>query len=411
MAQLNLTLTQEEILLLLEKDRDNAFKKLLESSLNSILKAESSAQLKAEPYERSEERTDSRNGTRERALMTRIGKITLEIPRHRNVPFKSLIFDNYSRSESALISVMAEMVVQGVSTRKVSTVMEALCGTSYSKSTVSEVCKELDKEVKAFRERKLTGSYPFVLVDATYFKVRENHRVTGKALMVAIGMTLTGEREILGFGDYDNESKETWQEFFKSLKVRGLSGVRMITSDAHEGICYAVMKEFPEVPWQRCQTHFSRNILDHAPKQYQTAIHDELTAMYNCKTITEARKKRDSIMAEYGDVAEKAMQCLDDGFESAMTVMILPESLRRQFRTTNYLERLNGELKRRSNVIGIFPNTASLCRLMGSVLIDQNAVYTSKRTINFRREDLAILENLVPLLKQAALEQHKLIAA
>ena len=248
MAQLNITLNQEEILQLLSTDHDQAFRELLKSSLNSILMAESTAQLKAEPYERSEERTDSRNGTRERDLKTRIGRITLTVPRPRNVPFKTLVFENYSRSEAALIASMAEMVVNGVATRKVGQIMETLCGTSYSKSAVSDVCKDLDEKVREFRERPLTGNYPFLTVDATYFKVRVNHRIISRAFMIAYGTNQEGHREILGFGVYDNESKPTWNAFLQSLKDRGLKGLLMITSDAHEGIQDAISKVFPNVP-------------------------------------------------------------------------------------------------------------------------------------------------------------------
>ena len=257
MAQLNITLNQDEILQLLANDRDAAFAKLLQDSLNSILKVESAAQLKAEPYERTEERTGSRNGFRDRPLTTRIGSITLHVPKHRDgEAFHTMIFDNYGRSEAALIVTMAEMVVNGVSTRKVSQVMETLCGKTYSKSTVSAACKELDKKVKEFRERPLTGEYPFITVDATYFKVRENGRIISKAFMIAYATNSEGHREIIGFGIYANESKRTWNEFLKSLKERGLHGVKMITSDAHEGIRNAISKVFPEAAWQRCQFHF-----------------------------------------------------------------------------------------------------------------------------------------------------------
>ena len=196
MAQLNITLNQEEIQQLLTNDRNEAFKKLLQESLNSLLKAESEEQLHAAPYERSEERTDSRNGNRERSLTTRIGKIELQVPRHRNQPFKTMIFENYSRSEAALISCMVEMVLNGVSTRKVSKVVETLCGTSYSKSTVSELCKELDQKVKEFRTRPITGEYPFLTIDATYFKARENHRIISKAFMIAYATDDQGHREV-----------------------------------------------------------------------------------------------------------------------------------------------------------------------------------------------------------------------
>ncbi|WP_080927236.1 IS256 family transposase, partial [Ligilactobacillus ruminis] len=331
--------------------------------------------------ERSEERTDSRNGTRERELKTRIGKITLTVPRHRNVPFKTLVFENYSRSEAALIASMAEMVVSGVATRKVSNIMETLCGTTFSKSSVSEVCKDLIEKVNEFKDRPLTGDYPFLIVDATYFKVREKHRIVSKAFMIAYGTNQEGHREILGFEVYDNESKETWNSFLQKLKKRGLQGLLMITSDAHEGIQDAVSKVFPDVPWQRCQFHFARNISGKSPKKYQAGIRAELQEMWNCETIEDARKKRDEIIADYRDVAEAAMSCLDEGFESSMTVMALPKNLRRYFRTSNHIERLNKELKRRSSVIGIFPNKNSLMRLMGSVLLERNDVVISKKAI------------------------------
>ncbi|MDY2838325.1 MAG: IS256 family transposase [Bilifractor sp.] len=412
MAQLNITLNQEEILQLLSKDHDQAFRELLKSSLNSILMAESTAQLKAEPYERSEERTDSRNGTRERELKPRIGRITLTVPRHRNVPFKTLVFENYSRSEAALIASMAEMVVSGVATRKVSNIMETLCGTTFSKSSVSDVCKDLDEKVEEFRNRPLSGSYPFLTVDATYFKVRVNHRIISRAFMIAYGTNQNGHREILGFGVFDNESKTTWNAFLQSLKDRGLKDLLMITSDAHEGIQDAISKVFPDVPWQRCQFHFSKNISEKAPKKYQAGIRAELQEMWNCETIDAARKRRDAIIADYKDVAESAMMCLDEGFESAMTVMTLPKYLRKYFRTSNHIERLNKELKRRSSVIGIFPNESSLLRLMGSVLLERNDVLNARKAI-FSPETYAALINssTVTDLRQLATEQQKLRAA
>lgn len=363
MAQLNITLNQEEIQQLLTNDRNEAFKKLLQESLNSLLKAESEEQLHAAPYERSEERTDSRNGNRERSLTTRIGKIELQVPRHRNQPFKTMIFENYSRSEAALISCMVEMVLNGVSTRKVSKVVETLCGTSYSKSTVSELCKELDQKVKEFRTRPITGEYPFLTIDATYFKARENHRIISKAFMIAYATDDQGHREILGFGVYANESKETWKSFIRDLKARGLR------------------KEFPQAAWQRCQFHFSKNIAEKAPKKYQAGIRSELSEMFNCITIEEARRKRDSIIADYQEVAESAMTCLDEGFESSMTAMILPKYLRQYFRTSNHIERINRELKRRSKVIGVFPNEASILRLMGSVLMELNDAAQARKVL------------------------------
>lgn len=412
MAQFNITLNQEEILQLLLEDRGDAFKSILQASLNKILQVESSEQLKAAPYERSEDRTDSRNGTRERELNTRIGRIVLHVPRHRNVPFKTLVFDNYSRSEAALIASMAEMVVNGVSTRKVSRVMETLCGTSFSKSTVSEVCKDLDKAVAEFRTRSLEGEYPFLTVDATYFKVRENSRIISKAFMIAYGTNAQGHREILGFGVYANESAATWTDFLMGLKKRGLTGVLMITSDAHEGILAAIGKVFPTVPWQRCQFHFIRNITEKAPKKYQAGLRTELQEMFNCKSIAEARKIRDRIVEDYREAAEAAVSCLDDGFESSMTVMLLPVGLRRYYRTSNHIERLNKELKRRSRVIGVFPNEDSVLRLMGSVLIELHDAMLAGRAIFSKDTLAALIKSDVPAkLLVIAGEQQQLRAA
>ena len=413
MAQLNITLNQNEILQLLSSDRDGAFAKLLQDSLNSILKAESTEQLKAEPYERTEERTGSRNGFRERPLTTRIGQITLRVPKHRNgEPFKTFVFDNYSRSEAALIVTMAEMVVNGVSTRKVSRVMETLCGKSFSKSSVSEACRELDEKVRAFRERPLTGTYPFLTVDATYFKTRERSRVVSKAFMIAYAANSEGRREIIGFDIYSKESKDTWNAFFKGLRSRGLTGVRLITSDAHEGIIDAICRNFPEVPWQRCQFHFTRNIIGKTPSKFQKGLTSELQEMFNCKTISEARKRRDAIIADYRDIAESAMDCLENGFEEAMTVMLLPPFLRKYLRTSNQIERLNKELKRRSKVIGIFPNTESMMRLMGAVLMERNEkIAAMKRVFSAETYKSLFDKELVGKLVKIAGEQRSLLAA
>ena len=345
-------------------------------------------------------------------MNTRVGRITLHVPRHRNVPFKTLVFDNYSRSEAALVASMAEMVVNGVSTRKVSRVMETLCGTSFSKSAVSDVCKDLETAVKEFQTRPLEGDYPFLTVDATYFKVRENSRIISKAFMIAYGTNAEGHREILGFGVYANESSATWTDFLLSLKRRGLTGLLMITSDAHEGILNAIGKVFPTVPWQRCQFHFSRNITDKAPKKYQTGLRAELQELFNCKTIAEARKVRDRIIEDYRDVAESAVVCLDEGFESSMTVMLLPAWLRRFYRTSNQIERLNKELKRRSKVIGVFPNEDSVLRLMGSVLMERHDAMLGGRAV-FSKDSLsALLKSDIPAkLIVIAEEQRKLRAA
>ena len=318
-------------------------------------------------------------------LYTRIGTLTLRVPRHRDQPFHTLVFENYQRSETDLLVTLADMVVCGVSTRKVKHVVETLCGKSISKSSISKVCKVLDKDVKEFKNRRLSGFYPFVTLDAIYLKVRANHRIVSRALMVAYATNDAGRREIIGFDVYEEEFRRTWTDFLQGLKERGLVSPLMITSDAHKGMLHAIAKVYPLCPWQRCQFHFARNILDGVPKQYETAVSDKLRELFTCDTIGKARKKKEEIIEEYEPVAEKAMKCLDDGFESAMTVMILPNWIRKYFRTSNHLERLNREIKRRANIIGIFPNEESILRLIGSLLLELNDVKVVGKSIFSRK--------------------------
>ena len=271
--------------------------------------------------------------------------------------------------------------------------------------------KDLDASVNEFRNRPLTEHYPFVTLDATYFKVRENSRIISKAFMIAYAINAGGHREVLGFGAFPNESKETWKAFLDSLKNRGLQNVRMFISDAHEGIKYAIAHVFPDTPWQRCQFHFIRNIIDKTPKQHIEGLKLELREMFDSKTIKIARSKRDSIISEYRDVAESAMNCLDEGFDDAMTVMVLPEKVRKKARTSNHIERLNKELKRRSNVIGIFPNTASLNRLMGAVLMERHDKMQNTRRRILYMTDYNEVEARVDELKVRAQEQRMLLEA
>ena len=411
MAQVNITLEYQEFIGLLSKDRDKAFGYLLEKILNEFMQAESKEQLGADRHERTNERQDYRNGVRERQLTTRIGTITLRVPRHRDVPFTTMIFDNYQRSEAALISAMVEMVVSGVSTRKVSNVVEELCGKSFSKSTVSELCGQLDETVDEFRNRPLENDYPFIITDATYFKVRENHRIVSKAFMIAMGITGDGRKEIIGFDVYDNESKETWEQFFSSLEKRGLKDIDLITSDAHGGLIAALKSVFPQVPWQRCQYHFTKNIVEVAPKKEQEGLRTELREMFSAETIEKAREKRDEIINDYKDVAERSVSILDEGFEDAMTVMQLPIEFRKPLRTSNYMERENAELKKRSKVIKIFPNTKSLSRIMGAVLMERHDTMSTRRPLFSRIKYAISIQKAKPKLTAIAEEQIKLLQA
>ena len=412
MAQVNITLSHEEVLQVLSGNRDDAFKMLVERILNAVMLAESEQQLGASMHERTEDRQDYRNGIRERILNTRIGSLVLEVPRHRNQPFHTMVFENYQRSEASLIATMVQMVIAGVSTRKVSKVVETLCGTSFSKSTVSALCKKLDAEIMAFKSRPLNmNDAPFLMVDATYFKAREDHKIVSKAFLVALAITSDGSREIVGFDVFDAEDNYSWQTFFKDLKARGLDGVHMVISDAHKSILRAITKTYPDAAWQRCQVHFIRNILDETPTRFKEGLKSELRRMFNASTIGEARSLRDGIISDYSPVTPKAVNVLDTGFEDAMTVMQLPEWMRTKLRSSNWIERLNREFKRRSDVIQIFPNTASILRLMGAVAIEYNDQMSVKQRVFAEKTFARIRIELIPKLKEIASVQQALLDA
>lgn len=301
---------------------------------------------------------------------------------------------------------MAEMVVADVSTAKVGRVMEEICGKSFSKQTVSEACKELDDTVAEFSNRRIEDNYLFVMVDATYLKVRQNHRVVSKVLLVAMGLNSLGRKELIGFSLADAETKESWTEFLCSLKARGLNGMKMFTSDTHEGIVCALQDIFPDVAWQRCQTHFTRNIIDATPKRLKEGLRSELIEMFNSSDIKQARKRRDEIISDYSLEAPKAMECLDTGFDDAMTVMQLPEEMRRCTRTSNYLERLNREIKRRTKVISIFPNTPSVIRLVGSFLIEENDRWAIKGKLYYTPACKKLEQQVPELIKIAHIQRQ-----
>ena len=406
MAQLNITLNQDEILQLLGENNGSAFRVLLQETLNAVLSAESTEQLQAQPYERTSERLDSRNGTRERSLCTRIGTIDLKVPRHRNIPFKTLVFDNYQRSEAALVTTMAEMVVAGVSTAKVGRVMEEICGKNFSKQAVSVACHELDDVVSTFRGRPL-GSYLFVIADATYIKVRENHRIVSKALMIATGITDKGIREVIGVELAEAETKATWTAFFQSLHNRGLCGVALCTSDAHEGLISALHEVFPDTAWQRCQAHFMRNIIDVVPKKWKGGLRAELNELFNFPDLKRAQSRKEELIADYQELAPEAMEIFDAGFDDAMTIMQLPREIRRPLRTSNYIERLNREIKRRTRVIGIFPTSQSALRLTGACLMQETERWQTKRPM-FYKPTLLTLETIRPSLEKRAKQQAQM---
>ena len=378
MAQYKITIDKEDLHQLFNQDQGMA--KLVERVLNKVLEAEVAEQLQAKPYERCEERQGYRNGYRERGLKTRVGALKLAVPRTRDGHFSTELFSRYQRSEQALVLALMEMVINGVSTRKVKRVTEELCGIGFSKSTVSELCKALDPVVTDWNERELNEkAYPFVVVDAMYIKIRKEGRVHSQGALIAIGVNEEGYREILGLKIGDSESEATWSDFLVWLKGRGLKGIELITSDDHGGLVKAIRRHMQGVSWQRCQTHFKRNILDSCPKALQGELKARLKLLFDAPDMITARKLLTGVLADFSEKAPKAMQCLESGFDDATAVMALPAPYRKRLRSTNILERLNQEVRRRERVIRIFPNRESAMRLLGALLMEQDEIWSTGR--------------------------------
>ena len=307
-----------------------------------------------------------------------MGALTLLVPQVRDGAFSTELFARYQRSEQALVLTLMEMVVNGVSTRKVARITEELCGTAFAKSTVSDLCKALDPLVSAWNERDLsTQRFPFVLVDALVVKVREAGRVRAVSALVATGVNEQGYREVLGLQVGDSESERTWQEFFIWLKGRGLGGVDLVVSDHHGGLVKAVQAQFQGATWQRCQTHLSANIADATPKALQEEVHARLRPIFTAPDETTARILLASFVSDYQTKAPAAVATLERGFDDATAVLALPAPYRVRLRTTNGVERLNEEIRRRERVIRIFPNRESVVRLLGALLMEQDEVWTT----------------------------------
>ena len=416
MAQLQIILNHDEIhQLLAADDKNGAFLYILQSVLNEFLKKEIEIQQqrKASLDETGATVVPQRNGYYQRSLKTAIGTLQFKVPRFRDgeMKFETVLFEHFSTADAAFLSGLAELVVKGLSTRKVSDFVKAMFGSLISKSAVSNACKSLMAIVEAFKSRPLDRCYSFLLVDATYFPVRENGRRKSVAFLIAHGITNEGRSEILGFTVAPNESTETWSAFFRDLKRRGVGAPWMLTSDAHEGIQKATRAVFPQTAWQRCQFHFSRNLVTKVRKNDQTALADALRQMFTSKTMEEAVERRDAILATYSDDASEAMRkALDEGFESAMTVMALPDgNIRKALRTSNTCERDNRELKRRSRVINVFVSEDSVVRIMGAVLMHLHDRRMAGRALFSAARYQEMIDAGIPdaLAKHAA-EQQKL---
>lgn len=382
MTQLHFTVNSEEIqTIITESGADQTAKTLLTIFFNQLMEQQRDEYIQADHHERTQERVSQRNGYYERDFTTRVGTLELRVPRTRDGQFSPDLFERYQRNEQALILTMIEMVISGVSTRKVTKAIEIITdGHTVSKSFVSNVMKQLDPVVNEWRTRSLEATkYPFIQCDALYTKVRENHRVVSKGVYIALGIDVAGHRSILGFEVHDGESQDNWSEVFENLKSRGLHGVKLVTSDAHPGLVSAIQESFLGASWQRCQAHFIRNIFDKFPKKISKDVKDEVKAIFNASDIEVARKRKNEFILKYETDRrlESACDILESGFEDAMQIMSFPENVRRRLRTTNMLERLNEEIRRRENVIRIFPNKESVLRIIGAVLMDKDEEWIS----------------------------------
>ena len=367
-------------------DNEKGMQQLITWFLNDVMNEEVAQQAGVPRYARSSSRRAHRNGYRQRSLKTRFGELSLQKPQLREIPFETKVFDWYSRTEKALVNAIIESYLQGVSTRNVETVVSHLGVNQLSASYVSKVGRELDTKVQEFMEKSLDSYYPYLFVDASYFKVRDETRYVNKALLVIIGVRTDGHREVLGARVADAEHELTWEGMFSDLKEQGLTKVDLIISDGHTGIQSAAGRMFPGSSWQMCHVHFIRAVLRKVPHKYH-------------KEIAEVLKE---CLTDSGKLLEYATQLDERGFSRAadtihrfhhglMNYRSFPPEFWKKIRTTNLLERVNKELKRRSRKIGAFPNDASLLRLAGSILIDINEEWiTGNQYLSVKNEMISL---------------------
>ncbi|MGX6980133.1 IS256 family transposase [Vagococcus elongatus] len=375
MTQVHFTLKSEEVQRIIEHSvKDDVSKNILTTVFNQLMENQRTEYIQAEDYERLENRQSQRNCYYEREFTTRIGTLELKVPRTRDGGFSPSVFERYQRNEKALLASMLEMYVSSVSTRKVSKIVEELCGKSVSKSFVSSLTEQLDPIVTQWQNHSLSGTnYPYLMTDVLYIKVREDHRVLSKSCHIAIGISEDGNREIIGFMIQNEESDDTWSTFFEYLKERGLQGTELIISDAHKGLVSAIRKSFTNTSWQRCQVHFLRNIMTTIPKKNSKPFREAVKAIFKMTDIDSARDAKNRIVAGYSDQSKytKVCETLDNGngFEDAFQYAVIGTGHHR-LKSTNLLERLNQEVRRREKIIRIFPNRASANRLIGTVLME-----------------------------------------
>jgi putative transposase len=351
---------------------EDFIRQLVERTVQQVLEAEMSSFLGAETYERNGDRRGWRNGFKPRTLKTRVGELELMVPKDRDGEFQTELFERYQRSEKAFVAALLQMYVEGVSTRKVTAITEALCGLEVSKSQVSALTAKLDAEIEGWRMRPLTEAYPYLIFDARYEKVRRGGAVVSQGVLVAIGISATGYREVLGCWVAESESEASWGAVFSELKQRGLSGVSYVVSDDHAGMVKAIERHFQGAVWQRCQVHFVRNVLALCGQQQRPMVLRLMKAVTEAATREAASVALAAAVAELEKKAPKVARLLEASGEEILGVYALPEAHRKRMRTTNMLERQNQELKRRTRVVRVFPHEQSLLRLIAALLMETN---------------------------------------
>jgi putative transposase len=361
---------------------DDGMRALVQTVVQQVLEAEMTSFLAAENYERTPGRRGYRNGYKHRLLKTRVGERELFVPKDRDGEFQTELFERYQRSEKALVLAIIQMYVEGVSTRKVRDITEALCGLEIGKSQVSALAQKLDEEIQQWRERGIENSYPYLMIDARYEKVRRGGEVISQGVLIVVGISAEGMREVLGVWVADSESEASWGEVFSDLSRRGLRGVRYVVSDDHQGMRRAIDRHFQGVTWQRCQVHFLRNLLNHTAAREKAFMLGLLKTITEAPTLVAARKALNEAVEVLGRRAPKAAALLDTCGEEILAVYQLPEAHRKRMRSTNMLERVNQEIKRRTRVIRIFPNEQACVRLVSTLMMELNQEWMERIYLN-----------------------------
>jgi len=349
---------------------DTFIRTVVRTALQEVLEAEMTEAVGAAKGERTANRVGYRSGYYGRTLITRVGKLELRVPQDRDGRFSTELFERYQRSERALVAALAEMYVQGVSTRKVKAITEELCGHSFSASSISAINKKLDESLAQFARRRLTEAFPYLILDARYEKVREAGVIAGQAVLVAIGVDWDGRRQVLGVELANRESRSSWRDFLLDLRERGLAGVEFVVADDHAGLKAAIREVLPEAAYQRCYVHFLRNALNYVPRRVDDDCLQELRWLYDRRDLAEARIDLAAWIGKWQAKYARLVAWVEDNIEETLTFYRLPRQHHKHLKSTNMLERLNEEIKRRTHVVRIFPNAESCLRLVRALCVE-----------------------------------------